>query len=92
MFLQKTISDRIKNPFFAQTSNDGIMLLEYDEIQYFLRGNPYITSGYRSYLSFRKCLSRYIPVLLFYLFYSDTSLYISYFETNTHKCHCHLFI
>ena len=47
-----------KDRFFVQTSNDDIILLDYGEIPYFLRGNPYITSGYRAYLSVRKCVLR----------------------------------
>ena len=46
------------DPFFTQTQSKDIVLLDYGEIPYFLRGNPYITSGYRAYLSFRKCLAR----------------------------------
>jgi hypothetical protein len=44
--------------FFTQTKSKDIILLSYGEIPYFLRGNPYITSGYRAYLSLRKCLIR----------------------------------
>ena len=36
----------------------GLKLYEYHEIPYFLRGNPYITSGYRVYLSYAMCLKR----------------------------------
>ncbi|XP_028394172.1 progestin and adipoQ receptor family member 3-like [Dendronephthya gigantea] len=45
------------DPFFKQTKSKDIILLDYGETPYFLRGNPYITSGYRAYLSFRKCLT-----------------------------------
>ena len=46
------------DPFFSQAKSEDIILLNYGEIPYFLRGNPYITSGYRAYLSFKKCLKR----------------------------------
>ena len=47
-----------KDHFFTQARSSDVILLDYGEIPYFLRGNPYITSGYRAYLSYRKCLSR----------------------------------
>lgn len=47
-----------KDPFFIQSKFKDIILLDYGETPYFLRGNPYITNGYRAYLNFRKCLKR----------------------------------
>ena len=44
----------------AQEKGADIQLYEYYEIPYFLRGNPYITSGYRMYLSNEMCLKRYV--------------------------------
>ena len=38
----------------------GIPLYPYREVPSFLRGNPYITEGYRAYLSNEMCIKRYV--------------------------------
>lgn len=41
----------------------GIRLYTYEQVPGFLRENPYITDGYRAYLTSRLCIKRYVRVL-----------------------------
>lgn len=45
-----------KSPFLLESKT--VKLYDYHDIPYFLRGNPYVTSGYRAFLSFRLCVKR----------------------------------
>lgn len=38
---------------------NGIPLYHYHDLPVFLRGNPYITAGYRAYLPTDMCIKRY---------------------------------
>ena len=51
-----TTVDAGKSAFLLESK--VIKLYDYHDIPYFLRGNPYITSGYRAFLSFRMCIKR----------------------------------
>lgn len=48
----------VKVPYHELEKSRNITLLDYREIPFYLRGNPYITTGYRSFLSYGKCLRR----------------------------------
>lgn len=50
-----------KSPFLLETK--VVKLYDYHDVPYFLRGNPYITSGYRAFLSVRMCMKR-LEILL----------------------------
>lgn len=41
----------------------GIRLYTYEQIPGFLRENPYITDGYRAYLTSRLCIKRWVSDL-----------------------------
>ena len=41
---------------------NGIPLYHYHDLPLFLRGNPYITSGYRAYLPTDMCIKRYVCI------------------------------
>lgn len=43
-----------KSPFPLESKT--VALYDYHDVPYFLRGNPYVTSGYRAFLSFRMCI------------------------------------
>lgn len=45
-----------KSPFLLESK--VVKLYDYHDVPYFLRGNPYVTSGYRAFLSIRMCLKR----------------------------------
>lgn len=45
-----------KSPFLLESK--VVKLFDYHDVPYFLRGNPYITSGYRAFLSVRMCIKR----------------------------------
>ena len=45
-----------KSPFLLESK--VVKLYDYHDVPYFLRGNPYITSGYRAFLSVRMCIKR----------------------------------
>ena len=45
-----------KSPFLLESKI--VKLYDYHDVPYFLRGNPYITSGYRAFLSVRMCIKR----------------------------------
>lgn len=44
-------------------NENNIVLLKYNEIPDFLKGNPYVLQGYRSMLPFSSCLKRYLGFL-----------------------------
>ena len=45
-----------KSPFLLESK--VVKVYDYHDVPYFLRGNPYITSGYRAFLSVRMCIKR----------------------------------
>lgn len=44
----------LESPFLPDSM--VVKLYDYHDVPYFLRGNPYVTSGYRAFLSFRMCV------------------------------------
>lgn len=53
-FKERGFETNTKNPFLRESKS--IKLLDYHDIPYFLRGNPYVTHGYRAFLPFRMCI------------------------------------
>ncbi|KAK3752119.1 hypothetical protein QZH41_011384 [Actinostola sp. cb2023] len=53
MAASSTVQIDIEDPYKSQ--DKAIKLYEYHEIPYFLRGNVFITDGYRAYLSYKWC-------------------------------------
>lgn len=45
-----------KSPFLLESK--VVKLYDYHDVPYFLRGNQYVTSGYRAFLSVRMCIKR----------------------------------
>lgn len=54
VFYERGFEPNASSPFLQESST--IKLFDYHDIPYFLRGNPYITRGYRAFLSFRMCV------------------------------------
>lgn len=46
----------IEDPY--KTQEKTLKLYDYHEVPYFLRGNVFITDGYRAYLSYKWCWKR----------------------------------
>lgn len=44
-----------------------VKLYDYHDVPYFLRGNPYVTSGYRAFLSFKMCIKRFVEGAVVFL-------------------------
>ena len=57
---QQSIARDDVTPSTKSTGKNGIPLYHYRDLPLFLRGNPYITSGYRAYLPTDMCIKRYV--------------------------------
>ena len=53
-----------QNNCLCHPENQPIPLYKYHEVPTFLRGNPYVLSGYRACLPFSLCCKRFVNLML----------------------------